>query len=109
MLNDKTGAILPQKIIPLTQIRPVSAIGTGVSDIGASQIPFADALSQAMQDLVTTKKDAEQDAYDLIMGGEEDLHSIMIRNAIATTSVETAVELTSRAVMAYKEIMQMQV
>ena len=33
----------------------------------------------------------------------------MIHSAMETTAVETVVQLTSRAVSAYKEIMQMQI
>ena len=52
---------------------------------------------------------AAQDTYDLAYGNSADLHTIMIHSAMETTAVETVVQLTSRAVSAYKEIMQMQI
>ena len=43
------------------------------------------------------------------MGDVASLHNMMINSAMEATAVETAVQLTSRAVSAYKEIMQMQI
>ena len=43
------------------------------------------------------------------MGDVSSLHSMMINSAMEATAVETVVQLTSRAVSAYKEIMQMQI
>ena len=43
------------------------------------------------------------------MGDVASLHNMMINSVMEATAVETAVQLTSRAVSAYKEIMQMQI
>lgn len=62
-----------------------------------------------MDALQKSQEAAAQDAYDLAMGDVSNLHSLMINSAMEATAVETAVQLTSRAVSAYKEIMQMQI
>ena len=101
-----------EKITPLMTIRPLERIDEtrgGAIGAGSSHVPFSDLLGQAMKDVGTTQAASANDAYDLVMGNESDLHSIMIRSAMETTAVETAVELTSRVVSAYKEIMQMQI
>lgn len=107
MSTDITRLFMPREIVP---IRPVDSVGTGsFSAPGSSQVPFADILGQAMKDVAQTQSTTVQDAYDLVMGTGGDLHNIMIRNAMETAAVETAVELTSRVVSVYKEIMQMQI
>jgi flagellar hook-basal body complex protein FliE len=107
MSADMVRLFVPREISP---IRPIDHIGTGsLSAPGGTQVPFADVLGQAMRDVVETQKSTAQDAYDLVMGTGDDLHNIMIRNAMETAAVETAVELTSRVVSVYKEIMQMQI
>ncbi len=53
---------------------------------------------------------ADEDALDLALGANgADLHTIMINAAVLESAVKTTVQLTSRAVTSYKEIMSMQV
>lgn len=110
MSIDKITPIAPQAFSPITPMRSLDSVGTGsFSAPGGSRVPFADMLSQAMQEVATTQEASADDAYGLVMGTGADLHSVMIRAALETTAVETAVELTSRVVSVYKEIMQMQI
>lgn len=62
-----------------------------------------------MKNLQETRKISDQDAYDLAMGRSDDLAAIAIHSAQATTALELTVQIASRAVSAYKEILQMQV
>jgi len=92
----------------------IAAAGeSGSPEVGVQQrqggIPFADTLQTAIEELRQIQEVTQQDAFDLAMGTTSDLHSIMINSAMQTTLVETAVQLTSRAVSSYKEIMQMQI
>ena len=48
-------------------------------------------------------------AYDISTGASSDIESAMIDATKASTAIETTVQLTTRAVNAYKEIMSMQV
>lgn len=56
-----------------------------------------------------TQEVSRQDAYNLAMGRSDDLHSVMIHATQASTALKMTVELTSRVVNAYKEIMQTQI
>lgn len=70
---------------------------------------FAGIMQEAIQTLRQTQEAAVVDSYDLAMGNVASLHDMMINTVMEATAVETAVQITSRAVSAYKEIMQMQI
>lgn len=74
-----------------------------------SSLPFADIFQQAISNVKELNEIANQDAYDLAMGNADDLHTIMINSAKAATALELTVQLTSKAVSAYNEIMKMQI
>lgn len=63
----------------------------------------------AVENLKETQIQSQQDNYDLAMGNTDNLAAIMINSAKADAAVTMTVQLTSRAVNAYKEIMQMQI
>lgn len=71
-------------------------------------IPFGDILQQAIRSTEAAEKAGQQGNYDLAIGNVEDLAQIQIDSLKMQTMVQTTVQLTSRAVSAYKEIMQMQ-
>lgn len=97
-------------LAPIGTLQPIQGGGTaGTPGTAPSKVPFADLLSQAMQDVESAQQAAAGDAAGLVLGSGDDLHSIMIRSAMEATAIETAVELTTRVVSAYKEVMQMQV
>ena len=100
-------------IVPISSLTPLEPIagqeGTARGASTSSGIPFAEVLGEAMNTLQESQALSEQDAIDLARGEVSDLHTLMINSSITATAVETAVQLTSRAVSAYKEIMQMQV
>ena len=73
------------------------------------KLPLSPADFRFGKSLQESQQAAAQDTYDLAYGNSADLHTIMIHSAMETTAVETVVQLTSRAVSAYKEIMQMQI
>ncbi len=101
-------------IVPLASLPSIEPIGespqrgTQAASDGIA-IPFTQVLRQAMDTLEESRQAAETDAYQLAMGDVSSLHSMMINSAMEATAVETVVQLTSRAVSAYKEIMQMQI
>ena len=72
----------------------------------ASGIPFASLLQESLDELRRSQAQSEK---DLALGQGGDLHTMMINSAALDTAVKTTVQLTTRAVSAYKEIMQMQV
>lgn len=103
-------------IIPLSQLSPMSEI-TGKYDsekAGAAvnnnaQMSFADTLRQKIQDVKNLEQTSLDSAYAVSMGKTEDIEGALIDSTRASVAIETAVQITTRAVNAYKEIMQMQI
>lgn len=97
-------------IVPISQMPSLSAEPLQQTQkIAGSKVPFADVLADAVQNMQETQAVAQADSYRLAMGEADDLHTIMINSAKATTAMEFTVELTTRAVSAYNEILRMQV
>lgn len=69
---------------------------------------FAAVFSQAMQELEASQAQSQQDGEALALGQLDNLGQLQINAMKAETMLNTAVQLTSRAVGAYKEIMQTQ-
>lgn len=74
-----------------------------------NRLPFANYLRDAVSNLQETERVSDRDAYNLAMGNTDDLSQVMINSAKYATALEYTVQLSSRVVSAYKEIMQMQV
>lgn len=79
------------------------------SENGASAVPFADMLKDAINTYTEAKQTSEADGNILAVGDANDLAQIQINAMKASVALSTTVQLTSRAVNAYKEIMQLQV
>ncbi|HCC02241.1 MAG TPA: flagellar hook-basal body complex protein FliE [Ruminococcaceae bacterium] len=77
-----------------------------VSNVG---LPFSDVLKNAVNTLQQTQAVSAQDSYNLATGNTDNLAQIMVNSAKETAAVQFTTELCTRAVNAYKEIMQMQV
>lgn len=100
-------------IQPLQSLEPLKFVGsaeeTQASGSVLSGLPFSGYLRDAVANLQETERVSKQDAYNLAMGTTDDLSGIMINSAKYATALEYTVQLSSRVVSAYKEIMQMQV
>lgn len=104
-------------IVPLSHMTPLSSIteisqsqNTALSTgVAAANIPFADVLADAVNNARETQKVSNEDAYKLASGNIDSLEEIMINSSKASIALDTTIQLTTRAVNAYKEIMQMQV
>lgn len=100
-------------ITPISKLTTISELSQSVPAIATTEnsvsIPFAEMFQDAINNVVTTQAQSHQDAYDLALGKTDDLHTIMINSEKAATAIELTVQLTSKAVSAYNEIMRMQV
>lgn len=97
-------------IVPLSSLPALQPVSQAQQDTSPSAgAPFSAVMRQAMEELEASQRLADQDAYGLVTGDVADLHTVMIHSAQQAASVEAVVQLTSRAVSAYKEIMQMQI
>lgn len=99
-------------ITPLTSMPTLEQIGTGLKshaekDTGA--MSFADTLRSKIQEVKDLEQASLDSAYAVSMGQTEDIEGAMIDAAKASVAIETTVQLTTRAVNAYKEIIQMQI
>lgn len=100
-------------IVPISRMPSISDI-TALPSVqppqqGGGTVPFADILAEALQNTRETQAVSQQDAYNLAMGQMDDLHTLQINSQKAAAAMEFTVELTTRAVNAYNEIMRMQV
>lgn len=101
-------------IIPIQKMDTVSSINTSLTAAGEKEnkggsIPFADVFSDAMNEYRAASAQSDEDSYQLAMGNLDNLASLQINSAKAETARAVVTQLTSRAVNAYKEIMQMQI
>ncbi len=80
-----------------------------VAQAAKPAVPFSQVFSTAIENLKETQAQSAKDAYDLAMGNVDDLHRVMINSEKAAAALELTVQLTSKAVNAYKEISSMQV
>lgn len=99
-------------IVPLTSMpsfEEIKGIDTSVSSENEETGSFGDILKQKIQNVKDLEMQSLQSAYDLSTGTSNDIESAMIDSAKASTAIEMTVQLTTRAVNAYKEIMSMQV
>lgn len=76
---------------------------------GTSSRSFSDVFKNAVEDLRKVQEVSQNDGYQLALGNTQNLTELMINSQKAEVALDTAVQLTTRAVSAYKEIMQMQV
>lgn len=73
-----------------------------------ASMPFQDILQDVIANARETEAIAKQDAIDLALGNTDDIHNIMINAEKAAIALELTVQMTSKAVNAYNEIMRMQ-
>lgn len=84
--------------------KPVEGGGNGTD----SAMPFQNILRDSFLELEQAEKTASDDSVRLALGNADDLAQIQINALKAQAAVQTTVQLTTRVVNAYKEIMQMQ-
>lgn len=75
----------------------------------AAGLPFANVLKDAITTMQETQQAADKDAVNLANGNVDDLAAIMVNSAKQATAIEMTVQLSTRIVNAYKEVMQMQI
>jgi len=100
-------------IVPLSGLENIQSIQSkdipeSSAGLGAG-LPFKQLLQEAVQNLSEVQETNIQDTYDLATGSVSDLYELSIHSAMQQTAVEMTVQLASRAVSAYKEVLQMQI
>lgn len=100
-------------IVPLTEISPISTDFItpikGTVEKKDDTVSFGDILKSKIQNVKDLEEQSMQSAYDVATGASNDIESAMIAASKASTAVEMTVQLTTRAVNAYKDILSMQI
>jgi len=102
-------------ITPLVQMPTIAELGGSAKYSGIdvktddSEMSFADTLGKKIAEIKSLEQKSLDSAYAVAMGQTEDIEGAMIDATKASVAIETAVQITTRAVNAYKEIMQMQI
>ena len=113
-LELKAGKELHMFITPIQPVKGISKLeelnnvaeGSGSS---SSALPFADVLQNAISGYSEAKAASDADNAALVLGDVNDLAQVQINSMKAESMLQTTVQLTTRMVNSYKEIMQMQV
>lgn len=74
-----------------------------------ADVPFANMLSDAIAETNKLAEITEIDNQNLMLGNVDNLAQVQINSMKYESMVQTTVQLTTRVVNAYKEIMQMQI
>jgi len=98
----------------ISAMQPIFNISTSGSKTAATEkteasAPFSNLLTNAVNEYDKAEQVSQQDLNDLVSGNTQNLAQIQIDSLKAQAALQTTVQLTSRVVNAYKEIMQMQV
>ena len=102
-------------ITPHVQMPTIAELGGSAKYSGIdvktddSEMSFADTLGKKIAEIKSLEQKSLDSAYAVAMGQTEDIEGAMIDATKASVAIETAVQITTRAVNAYKEIMQMQI
>ncbi|MDO5150733.1 MAG: flagellar hook-basal body complex protein FliE [Oscillospiraceae bacterium] len=100
-------------ITPLTSMPTVSSLDKDSNNLSSneekSELSFSETLRQKIQNVKDLEQKSLDSAYAVSMGQTEDIEGAMIDATRASVAIETAVQITTRAVNAYKEIVQMQI
>lgn len=97
----------------ISNIQPIKPMT--FSEIGENQTSadpsssFSNILKDVVSEYTTLQETSDKDTTDLAVGNADNLTQIQINSMKAETALQTTVQLTSRVVSAYKEIMQTQI
>lgn len=101
-------------IIPLTEMSAISPTfitpaKTVAEEKKDNTISFGDILKTKIQNVKDLETQSLQSAYDISTGASNDIDAAMMSATKASTAIEMTVQLTTRAVNAYKDILNIQV
>lgn len=79
------------------------------NNVNSANTGFTKIFEEAYQNAKEMQAISNQDAIDLALGNVDNLSEVMINASKSSTATQLAVDLTSRAVSVYKEILQISV
>ena len=97
-------------IVPIEPMKPMTfSESGGTLKAPVKQNTFQNVLSNAINALNETQAASRYDAYQLAFGNVDNLGEVMINTLKAESMIQTTVQITSRVINAYKEIMSIQI
>ncbi len=100
-------------IVPISQMPSIDQIkatqATPEIESSSSGIPFADVFKDVLAEQQATQALATQDSIDLAIGNIDNLHEVSINGERATAALELTVQMATRALSAYNEILRIQI
>ncbi len=99
-------------ITSISSIEPMKFgydVKEATSEQNSAEIPFSSILSDVIQQTTELQAVSEADTNALLLGDTDNLAQVQINSMKAEAMLQTTVQLTTRAVNAYKEIMSMQI
>lgn len=93
----------------LQMMQPTTLASASKTSVGESQAFFSNNLKNAIEQLNESQIASEQKTTALVNGEIDDLHDVMITAQKANLTINMAVEVQSKVIDAYNEIMRMQV
>lgn len=100
-------------IVPLSELQPIIPIASQKSAAAIKKDNTTESFGDILKSKIQNVKDLEsaslQSAYDISTGASSDIEGAMMDATKASTAIEMTVQLTTRAVNAYKEILSMQI
>jgi len=89
---------------------PLTSGTSAASDsAGASNVSFADVLSDSLKTVEDTDTADKVSALELLAGQSDDLSGLMLDSQKAELSLNLALQIRNKVIDAYNEIMRMQV
>lgn len=79
---------------------------TGSADTASSGLDFQGAMLNVVQNVESTEAATKLDSYNLSIGNMDDTHTMLINAAKAEVAVQTMIQLRSKVLDAYSEIMR---
>lgn len=101
--------VFMQGITPIEPMERMSFENASAAVDQSQGKQFSSILQQAVQELEQAQSNSNADTMMLVNGEVDDIAQVQINSMKTSTLLQTTVQLTSRMVNTYKEIMQMQV
>ncbi len=103
---------MSQFIVPISSLPSITSmtdknVASPIS--GESAVPFENLLTDAINNVMQTQESSSATAYDLAMGGSDDMHTGAVEALKYSTAVSYATGITSSVIQAYNELIRMQI
>ena len=97
-------------IVPLEPLKPMVFPGQEKTPAaGQGDGTFRQLLDGAITSLNESREISQRDAHQLALGNVDNISEVMINTIKAESMIQTTVQITSRIIAAYKEVMNIQV